>query len=107
MPKAPVSSKLGVEKKLIGKVKELHSSPQVSDNIRNVVKLEAKPSEMDLHPVPNAGGEANKLEQSQGVIMQSRRGSRKGWGKALWCPSFWAHGCPTVQLGVSVKGEQM
>lgn len=36
-------------KKQIGTAEELSSSPEVSDNITNVVKLEAKPSEMELH----------------------------------------------------------
>lgn len=44
---------------------ELSSSLQISDNIRDVVELEARPSETKLHPILNAESEANKSGEEQ------------------------------------------
>lgn len=43
---------------------ELRSSLQISD-IRDVVELEARPSELQLHPILNAESEANKSGEEQ------------------------------------------
>lgn len=75
----------------------------------NVIKLKAKPSDTELHPVPNADGEARKLEQrwKSSVGLEAITGVVK----ALLCslPLFWTRGrgtFPTVKLGLSMKGEQ-
>ena len=44
---------------------ELSSSLQISDNIRDVVEAEARPSELQLHPILNAESEANKSGEEQ------------------------------------------
>lgn len=46
-------------------VEELSSSSRISDNVRDVVKSEARPSGMELHPIPNADSRAIKSEQRQ------------------------------------------
>lgn len=67
------------------------------------MKLEAKPREMELHPVPNADREASKLEQRQ--KHSQRLGSHNCFGKAHFGHMGGAHS-PTVKLGLAMKGEQ-